>query len=51
MTHGVAKVFAESEFEGCRVIQDRLYESDFDKMVQLALSDGGDELEESGAGE
>lgn len=40
MTHGVAKVFAESEFERCRVIQDRLYESDFDKMVQLALFDG-----------
>lgn len=33
MTHGIAKAFAESEFERYRVIQDRLYESDYDKMV------------------
>jgi len=29
----VAKAFAESEFEKYRVIQDRLYESDFDKLL------------------
>ena len=29
----VAKAFAESEFEKYRVIQDRLYESDFDKFI------------------
>lgn len=29
----VAKAFAESEFEKYRVIQDRLYKSDFDKFI------------------
>ena len=29
----IAKAFAESEFEKHRVIQDQLYESDFDKLV------------------
>ena len=29
----IAKEFAESEFEKYRVIQDSLYESDFDKLV------------------
>jgi hypothetical protein len=33
-----AKTFAESEFEKYRVIQDRLFESDFDRMLkQLPL--------------
>ena len=31
-----AKEFAESEFEKYRVVQDRLYESDFDRMVRDA---------------
>lgn len=31
----VAKAFAESEFEKYRVIQDRLYQSDFDQLFQL----------------
>ncbi len=35
VTHEIAKAFAESEFEKYRVIQDRLYESDFDKFVLL----------------
>ncbi|NLL36988.1 MAG: virulence RhuM family protein [Fretibacterium sp.] len=30
----IAKSFAESEFEKYRVIQDKLYQSDFDKLVQ-----------------
>jgi len=30
----IAKAFAESEFEKYGVIQDRLYESDFDKVVK-----------------
>jgi hypothetical protein len=30
----IAKSFAESEFEKYRVIQDQLYESDFDKLIQ-----------------
>ena len=29
----IAKEFAESEFEKYRVIQDSLYESDFDKLM------------------
>ena len=33
VTHEIAKAFAESEFEKYRVIQDQLYESDFDKLV------------------
>lgn len=33
VTAAIAKAFAESEFEQYRVIQDRLYQSDFDKLV------------------
>ena len=33
----IAKAFAESEFEKYRVVQDRLFESDFDKHVKQAL--------------
>ena len=34
MTAAIAKEFAESEFEKYRVIQDTLYQSDFDRLVQ-----------------
>ena len=34
VTAAVAKEFAESEFEKYRVIQDGLYQSDFDKLVE-----------------
>ena len=34
VTHEVAKAFAESEFEKYRVIQDKTYQSDFDKLVE-----------------
>lgn len=37
VTHEIAKVFAESEFEKYRVIQDQLYESDFDKLMKVDL--------------
>ena len=37
----IAKDHAESEFEKYRIIQDRLYESDFDRVVK-ALEDGGE---------
>jgi hypothetical protein len=33
VSHEVAKAFAESEFEKYRVIQDQLFESDFDKLI------------------
>ena len=35
VTHEIAKSFAESEFEKYRIIQDRLYESDFDRFLAL----------------
>ena len=35
-----AKAFAESEFEKYRVIQDSLYESDFDKLMNDMEKDG-----------
>jgi hypothetical protein len=34
ITTEIAKAFAESEFEKYRVIQDRLYKSDFDKLLE-----------------
>lgn len=34
VTQAIAKAFAESEFEKYRIIQDRLFESDFDKAVK-----------------
>ena len=36
VTAAIAKAFAESEFEQYRVIQDRLYQSDFDRLVASA---------------
>lgn len=33
VTAAIAKAFAESEFEKYRVLQDSLYESDFDKLI------------------
>ena len=35
VTHEIAKSFAESEFEKYRIIQDRLFESDFDQFLVL----------------
>jgi len=34
VTHEIAKAFAESEFEKYRVIQDKTYRSDFDRLVE-----------------
>lgn len=34
VTAEVAKAFAESEFEKYRIIQDRLFQSDFDKLIE-----------------
>lgn len=36
----IAKDFAEAEFEKYRVVQDRLFESDFDKMIKKVESEG-----------
>ncbi len=37
VTHEIAKAFADSEFEKYRIIQDRLFESDFDKHLKGIL--------------
>ena len=38
VTHEIAKSFAESEFEKYRIVQDRLFESDFDRFLALERS-------------
>jgi hypothetical protein len=47
VTAEIAKAHAESEFEKYRIVQDRLFESDFDRMVRLvskkAIPDGTNE--------
>ena len=35
VTHEIAKAFAESEFEKYRIVQDKLFESDFDRFLAL----------------
>ena len=41
VTAEIAKVFAESEFEKYRIVQDRLFESDFDLMLKQLPKKGG----------
>lgn len=40
VTAAIAKAFAESEFEQYRIIQDRLYQSDFDKLIAATQENG-----------
>ena len=40
VTQEIAKAFAESEFEKYRVVQDRLFESDFDRHIKKLLKNG-----------
>jgi hypothetical protein len=42
VSQALAKAFAESEFEKYRIVQDRLFESDFDRLVKQTL-EGGEE--------
>ena len=35
VTHGIATAFAESEFEKYRIVQDQLFESDFDRFLSM----------------
>lgn len=37
VTAEIAKSFAESEFEKYRIVQDQLFESDFDRMLKIKL--------------
>jgi len=39
VSQAIAKSFAESEFEKYRIVQDRLFESDFDKMAKRIESE------------
>lgn len=39
VTAAIAKAFAESEFERYRVIQDQLYQSDFDRLMEVVNCD------------
>ena len=39
----IAKAHAESEFEKYRIVQDRLYESDFDKQLKALENQATDE--------
>lgn len=36
ITHEIAKSFAESQFEKYRIVQDKLFQSDFDRFLELA---------------
>ena len=40
MTAEISKAHAESEFEKYRIVQDRLFESDFDLLLKLTDSSG-----------
>lgn len=40
VTQEIAKAFTESEYEKYRVVQDRLFESDFDRHIKKLLEDG-----------
>ena len=42
VTAEIAKAHAEAEFEKYRVVQDRLYESDFDRVVKAIEPKEGD---------
>ena len=47
VTAKIAKAHAESEFEKYRIVQDRLFESDFDRHVKKLLQENkNDENEE-----
>ena len=39
ITAKIAKEFAETEFEKYRIVQDKLFESDFDKEIMKQLKD------------
>jgi hypothetical protein len=43
ITAEIAKDKAESEFEKYRIIQDRLFQSDFDKLIMRELDRGGED--------
>ncbi|PWQ92275.1 RhuM family protein [Leucothrix pacifica] len=50
VTAEIAKAHAETEFEKYRIVQDRLYESDFDKQMKALERDQQQDLLSSGDG-
>lgn len=42
VTAEIAKAFAETEFEKFRIVQDQLFESDFDKHIKKQLGETTD---------
>jgi hypothetical protein len=42
----IAKAHAETEFEKYRIVQDRLFESDFDRTINQIGSDGQPDIDE-----
>ena len=42
VTQAIAKAFTESEYAKYRIVQDRLFESDFDQYLKNLLEDSGD---------
>ena len=42
VTAEIAKAFAESEFEKYRIVQDRLFESDFDRAIKQLPKEGAE---------
>lgn len=50
ITAEIAKAHAESEFEKYRIIQDRLYESDYDRFLAMKQGAASDEDGQSGQG-
>jgi len=46
VTAEITKAHAESEFEKYRIVQDRLFESDFDRMVKLIESGNSPDTDE-----
>lgn len=47
VTAEIAKAHAETEFEKYRIIQDRLFESDFDKMIKLNAPNNTNNISEN----
>lgn len=43
VTYEIAKSFAECQFEKYRIVQDKLFQSDFDRFLELA--EDADKLE------
>ena len=45
VTAEIAKAHAESEFEKYRIVQDQLFESDFDRLIKQIESSGPPDIE------